>query len=283
MGRTLPRFALATCAVALLPLAGCLDYAEELVLNPDGSGKLTIDFTIDMKYMEEVTKVLGDTPDPEELRGPTKEEVMEAVSESEGITVEEVEVKSRDKQSHVHLKLAFTSLEALSRLEGFGDERKLEFFDEGEGKVRVLYSFDTTDVVPVDEVVPSEGAPQGEVDPVEKKIMEITQRARDALRFRARMVLPGPILNSNGSRDPATPNGSLWKVDKQSDPERHSKLGKGRVKMMVLVDRKTVGFVKELQPKPQPTQGGTDKPAGPGPAGPGTPPGPGGKKPGLGE
>lgn len=268
---TLPRLSLAACAVALLPLAGCLDYGEELVLNADGSGKLTIDFTIDMSYMEEVTKVLGDTPDPEELRGPTKEEVMEAVAEAEGITVEEVDVKTRDKQSRVHLKLAFVSLEALSRLEGFGDERKLEFYDEGDGKVRVMYSFDTTDVVPVDEVAPGE-APQGEVDPVEKKIMEITQRARDSLRFKARMVLPGPILNSNGARDPATPNGSLWKVDKQSDPERHAKLGKGRVKMMVLVDRKTVGFVKELLPKPQP-----QKPEGETPA-------PGGeKKPGLGE
>lgn len=266
---------LGTLAAAALSLAGCLDYAEELVLKPDGSGHLTIDFTIDMSYMEEVTKVLGDTPDPEEMRGPTKEEVLEAVADAEGIKVEEVEVKAKDKQSRVHLKLAFASLEALSRLEGFGDERKLEFYDDGDGKVRVAYSFDTTDVVPVDEV---SGAPGGgEVDPVEKKIMEITQRARDSLRFRARMVMPGPVLNSNGTRDPNTPNGSLWKVDKQSDPERHSKLGKGRVKMMLQVERATVGFVKELLPKPQ-------KPASEGgkPEAPGQQPG-GGKKSSLGE
>lgn len=264
MAGTLIRFPGAALALAAaLSLTGCLDYAEELILNPDGSGKLTIDFTIDMSYMEEVSKVLGDEPDPEDMRGPTKEEVMEAVSEAQGIKVEAVDVQTKDKLSKVHLKLAFANLQALGNLEGFGDDRKLEFYDEGDGKVRVLYSFDTTDVVPVDEVGPGEGG--GEVDPIEKKIMEVTQRARDALKFRARMVLPGPILKSNGSQDPASPNGSVWKVDKQSDPERHSKLGKGRVRMMLLVDRSTVGFVKELLPKPKPgEEGGSATPPAPG-------------------
>jgi hypothetical protein len=229
--------------LVLLPLflAGCLDYGEELTIEKDGTGTLKLDFVVDMAYMAEVSRALGDQPSPEEMRGPTKEEIQQGLV-VEGITVRELEVQERESRTRVHLLLHFTSLEALGKIEGFGDDRKIEFFDEGEGKVRVVYSFDTTDIVPIEET-PEAGAEQ---DPVEKKILEVTRRARDAIRFRARVKLPGAIVRSNGARDPADPNVAVWRVDKQSDPERHVRLGRGKVIMMLLVDRASLPVVTDL-------------------------------------
>ena len=65
----------------------------------------------------------------------------------------------------------------LRRIEGFGDDRRLEFFDEGDGEnVRVVYSFDTTDVIPLEEL--GDEPPAGEeLDPTEKKILSDYLRA----------------------------------------------------------------------------------------------------------
>lgn len=235
----------------LLPLAllaGCLDYSEELSLNKDGSGRLKLDFTVDMSYMAEVSRALGEEPSPEELRGPTREEIMEGLN-VEGVTISDLDVQERGTKTRVKMTVDFTSLEALARVEGFGDDRKIEFYDEGNGKVRVVYSFDTTDLIPIEEVGDAgEGA---EEDPIEKKIREVTLRARDAVRFRARVKLPGPLDRSNGKPVRDDPSASVWVIDKESDPEKHQRLGRGKVHMMLLVPREHLPFVRDLKPLPR--------------------------------
>lgn len=235
---------------ALLPLvllAGCLDYTEELTLNKDGSGRIKVDFTVDMGFMAEVSKALGEEPSPEELRGPTREEVMEGL-DVEGIKVSELDIQERGTKTRVKMTVDFTSLEALARVEGFGDDRKIEFYDEGNGKVRVVYSFDTTDLIPIEEV--GEGG-AGDDDPVEKKIRDITLRARDAVRFRVRVKLPGALERSNGRPVRDDPNASAWVIDKDTDPEKHQRLGRGKVHMMLLIAREHLPFVRELKPLPR--------------------------------
>lgn len=250
----------------LLPLAllaGCLDYSEELSLNKDGSGRLKLDFTVDMSYMADVSRALGEEPSAEELRGPTREEIMEGMN-VEGITVSELEVQERGTKTRVKMTVDFTSLEALARVEGFGDDRKIEFYDEGNGKVRVVYSFDTTDLLPIEEV--GEGA-AGDEDPIEKKIREVTLRAREAVRFRTRVKLPGPLDRSNGRPVREDPTASIWVVDKDSDPEKHQRLGRGKMHMMLLIPREHLPFVREL--KPLPRREGEDGGQGGGGSGPG--------------
>lgn len=230
-----------------LSASGCLDYAEMLTLNADGSGKLRIDFTLDMGYMEKISKALGDEPHPDELRGPTREEVTEGL-EVEGITIDKVDIEHKGRKSHVLVELSFADIAALRRIEGFGDDRKIEFFDEGDGQhARVVYSFDTTDVIPVDEVSDEEAA--NATDPTERKILEITREARDALRFRGRVVMPGPVVKSNGMPDRTDPRASVWTIDKQTSPEKHAQLGRGKIYMMLLVDKSAVSFA-ELKPLP---------------------------------
>jgi hypothetical protein len=231
---------------SLTLLSGCLDYGEELTLNKDGSGRLKLDFTVDMAYMGEVSKALGEEPSPDEMRGPTREEIMEGLT-VEGITVSELDVKETGTKTRVKMTVDFTSLEALSRVEGFGDDRKIDFYDEGGGKVRVVYSFDTTDLIPIDEV--GEGG-EGE-DPVEKKIREVTLRARDAVKFRCKVTLPGALERSNGRPVKDDPKSSMWLIDKESSPEKHQTLGRGKLTFMMLIARDQLPFVTELKPLPQ--------------------------------
>lgn len=252
--------------LSLTLFTGCLDYAEELTLNKDGSGRLKLDFTVDMAYMGEVSKALGEQPSPDEMRGPTREEIMEGLN-VEGITVPELDVKENGTKTRVKMTVEFRSLEALGRIEGFGDDRKIDFYDEGGGKVRVVYTFDTTDLIPIDEVGESG---QEDADPVEKKIREVTLRARDAVKFRCKVTLPGALDRSNGRPVKDEPNSSVWLIDKESNPEKHQTLGRGKLTFMMLIGRDQLPFVTELKPLPQ--REGGETPGGGG----ATPPGKGG-------
>lgn len=240
---------LAVCFAVLL--TGCLDYRERLTLNKDGSGSMVIDFVVDLGLMNDVARAFGDEPDPNATKGPTKEEILKGLK-VKGIKVDEdrLNVQHKGDKSKVHIELTFESLEALSQIEGFGDDRKVEFFDNGDGKVRVVYSFDTTDVIPLEEL--GEEPPPGEkLDPTEKKILEITARARDELRFLGRVQLPGVILKSNGKIEKTpSPNARVWRIDKKADPKLHAILGRGKIVMKMLVERSTVPWVTELQPMP---------------------------------
>ncbi len=242
--------ALATIVLFTLSLAGCLDYREQMTLRKDGSGRLTIDFVVNLGLMTEIAAAFGDKPDPNSAKGPSREEILQGLR-TKGLRVRELRVKHKGDKSKVHLDLEFDSLDALREIEGFGDDRKVEFFDNGDGRVRVVYSFDTSDVIPLEELgdEPPEG---GKLDPIEKKILEITGRARDELRFMGRIEMPGAILKSNGNTDAKQPNPNvrIWRIDKKNDPKRHRSLGRGKIIMKMLVERSTVPWVKDLQPMP---------------------------------
>ena len=162
-------------SLLLLCTTGCLDYREHLVLKEDGSGSLQIDFLLDLGVPAEISTALGEQPDPAAAQGPTKAEIQEGL-EVEGIEVKELEVQQKGYKSKVHLLINFKSLAALNQIEGFGDDRRIDFYDNGDGKARVVYSFDTKDQLPIEEFgEPGEGA----MDPVEKKIVALTSSARD--------------------------------------------------------------------------------------------------------
>jgi hypothetical protein len=269
MSRTVRRRASAlalapSCVVLMftLLLSGCLDYREVLTLAADGSGSLRIDFVVDLAVLSEVSRALGEEPDPQEMAGPTRDEIMAGL-DAEGLEVKELDVQEKGQKSKVHALIAFKDLGALAKMEGFGEDRRVDFYDEGEGKVRIVYGFDTDEAIPLEEFSDGEPAPGEQLDETEKKILELTQRARDGLAFRARVALPGRVLKSNGKPVDGSPNESAWVVDKKTDPKRHAVLGKGRVNLMLLVDRASLPFVKELKPLPEKEIGDTEEPVGP--------------------
>jgi hypothetical protein len=236
----------------LLPLfTGCLDYREHLLLAKDGSGSLKIDFVVDLSILNDISVALGEKPDPAATKGPTKEEVLNGL-EVEGIKVKEIEIQQKDAKSKVHLMLVFKDLEALRQIEGFGDDRRIDYYDNEDGKVRVVYSFDTKDQLPMEEFG-EPGVDPEDMDPIEKKIVALTTAARDKIRFRSRVTLPGPIIKATGKKDPREPkdNERVWLIDKKRDPKRHARLGKSKIRMQLIVEKSTVPWVKKLKPLPK--------------------------------
>ncbi len=249
MRRTLaPTPLLVLAAVCAALLTGCLDYREVLTLNKDGSGTLRVDFVVDLGILSEVSRALGEEPDPKEMAGPTREEILAGL-EVEGIEVKELDLQQKGTKSKVHLVVAFRDLEALAKIEGFGEDRRIDFYDNGDGKVRVVYGFDTDDAIPLEEFTDGGPAPGEKLDETEQKILALTERARAGLAYRARVVMPGRILKSNGKPVEESPNESVWVIDK-TDPKKHAVLGRGRINLALLVDREAVAFVKELKPLP---------------------------------
>lgn len=266
-------------ALLLPTFTGCLDYREHLILLKDGSGTLKIDFVVDLGILNEISAALGEKPDPNATKGPTKSEVKSGLT-VDGIKIKELEVMNKGAKSKVHLVLDFKSLEALSQIEGFGDDRRVDFYDNGDGKVRVIYSFDTKDQLPMEEFGDSGTKPE-DMDPIERKIVTLTKAARTKIRFRSRVTLPGPILKATGVKDPRDPkdNERVWLIDQKRDPKRHALLGRAKLRMQMIVEKSSLPWVKELAPLPKP---GQHPPKEPGKK-PVTPPkGPGGDGPGGG-
>jgi hypothetical protein len=251
MSRT--RCAALLFALLLLCTTGCLDYREHMTLKKDGSGTLKIDFVLDLGVLAEISTALGEKPDPAAAQGPTKEEILEGL-EVEGIEVKEIDVQQKGYRSKVHLVIAFKNLEALNQIEGFGDDRRIDFYDNGDGKARVVYSFDTKDQLPIEEFgEPGEGA----MDPVEKKIVALTTAARGKIKFRSRVTLPGPIVKSTGMADPRKPkpNERVWQIDKEHSPKKHARLGKSKIRMQIVCEKSSVPFVKKFEPLPPQARG----------------------------
>ena len=251
------RFALALLALCLFNLVGCIDYREQLTLKKDGSGSLRVDFLLNLEVMNEISKVLGEKPDPEATQGPSEKEIKRNLK-VKGITVRELKVRYKGTKTKVHIVLDFDTLATLRKIEGFGNDRKLEFFEGGKGKADkawVIYTLDTKDVIPLEEFGGEPPRPGEKRDPIEVKLAEITQRAQDSVKFRAKITLPGKIHDSNG-KAPKKPNDKtkVWIVDKKTDPKRHKRLGRGKLFFRMLVDKSSLGFVKSYKPLPKKVQ-----------------------------
>lgn len=232
----------------LLPLllSGCLDYAEVITLNPDGSGRLEAEATLDLGLVRRLSLALGEEPDAGELASPGRDEVLAALS-VEGVTVRELRVDDLGERTRIQVALDFADLEALRRLEGFAARRRLELFDAGGGQALLVSSFDPREVIPL----PEEAARwprQGDGADLEQVVAEL----RRSVRLRSELRLPGPVLASNGHADAAPPglDRAAWAVDALLAPERHVDLGRREVLMRVLCDRSSVPWARELAPVP---------------------------------
>jgi hypothetical protein len=109
------RFVRWAAAIALL-LPGCLNYEQHTVLSEDGSGTLTIHYSI----AENVLSWMSDGN-----LSFTEEQVREQYS-GEGVSIETIRISTEaaDSSRHVHAELQFDDIEKLSKLRGF---KSMEF------------------------------------------------------------------------------------------------------------------------------------------------------------
>lgn len=264
MRRAASRLWTLVATLPLLFLGGCLDYAEVLTLNPDGGGHLEAELTIDLGLMRRLSLALGDEPEEGDLAGPSRDEVLAALS-VDGVTVRELQVEAQGERTWIRLAVDFVDLEALHRLEGFGARRRLELYDHGDGHVLLVSRLDPREVVPLAEDA-RRWAQRGDLDPHQAWALEqVVQELRRSVRLTSELRLPGPILASNGHPDATRPglDVAAWAVDDLRHPERHVDLGRREVLMKVLCERRSLPWVQELAPVPAEVGGVADDALGP--------------------
>jgi hypothetical protein len=231
-----------------LLLGGCLEYREVLSLKADGRGSLEARVTLDMGLMEQLSRAVGQ--EAPALQGPTPDEVRRALTVP-GVAVRFLEVEERGSKTRIRLTIGFDDLAALHRVEAFSAQRRIDLYDQGEGRVLVVSRFDPRGVLPLPELASQrpQGAPP--LAPQEAGAIEAAvRRLRDGLRFESELRLPGPILASNGRPDLVTPTAHArsWAVDRQRDPRSHASLGREELRMTAVCPRGAFSLAMPLRP-----------------------------------
>ncbi len=108
--------------VSALLLTGCLNYEQRTVLSEDGSGSLSIHYSVGenvMSWMENGNLAF------------TEDKVREQYT-GDGIDIESVRIttEAEDSSRHVRVELSFDEFDRLSRLRGF---KNMEFHWKSEG------------------------------------------------------------------------------------------------------------------------------------------------------
>ncbi|MDD4351441.1 MAG: LPXTG cell wall anchor domain-containing protein [Candidatus Gracilibacteria bacterium] len=107
-------------ALALM-LTGCINYAEEISLNPDGSGTWVIDYSISEEMMDATEGMAEDNFDTAEI---------EKSFEGKELKLNKVDTFSKDGFRHVVMETSFTDI---SQLVEMMEGRELKFTANEDG------------------------------------------------------------------------------------------------------------------------------------------------------
>ena len=113
----------------VLPLVGCVDYEDTIVFQADSSGKITINYSVDLQTMQAMEQMMAgflQGPDGKKrLQIPVsfKKEEIEQQFKAEGIKVEKIKITDKKKDEtttrHVHVVVTFTHADKLKRIKYF--------------------------------------------------------------------------------------------------------------------------------------------------------------------
>lgn len=208
------RVCLAATACAL---CGCLEVERTITLNPDGSGTVYISYGIkpaDLADLKEVMRrqLAEEGLDPEQAATPfdlDEQEVREGFEDyrEDGIRLLDLKREEANGRRYLRVTIAFESLEGLSHTEFLSDgDLRLERTPEGH------YAF-------------SQSGPQGDAAAEFEGAQQMMEELMKGFRATVRVVVPGPILESNADR--VDGRSAEWAFDVARDPkalERAQKL-----------------------------------------------------------
>ena len=259
------RALIALASACLLSMAGCIDYEENIKINPDGSGTFTLDFEMDMS---EVQKLLGEgmgepTPAEPDTEGgedgmPSEEELTKQFS-AEGITVREVSVSENDTGGKMHIVFDFVSIDALNGIEGFSKERKITLTKREDGSFDFHYEFDAAEGgaelgldsppappggmgfgegMPEDDPAPGgeDDGEDGDADPgseegipdladLSKQIEVLMKKLQEKMKFRITVELPGKVIESDAFESKDAT--ATWDFSPKNNPD-HNIMGEDK-------------------------------------------------------
>ncbi len=113
---------------ALLSFPGCLNYTQEVILYPDGSGEMHIDYWMKLpdKDSRNVANKIG-IFNPDSIRN----EFISAYSKINNVTVY---TDSTDSTTHAIVDFSFTHIDSLNLTKAFADSR-FSFKEEPSGEI----------------------------------------------------------------------------------------------------------------------------------------------------
>ena len=112
----------------LLSFTACLNYKQDVILNPDGSGRMTIEYW--MKLPDDGSKHMVDNFgifNPNSIRNKFTSSYSKIVSV-------EVNVDSTDTTTHAIIEFTFNRIDSLNRTKMFADS-KFRFREETSGQI----------------------------------------------------------------------------------------------------------------------------------------------------
>lgn len=115
--RTLCSF---TC-LALLLIAGCINYDQQLELNANGSGKLVMHYSMAQQLvsMMQMGGQAGGGDKEQQMPFKVKEDEVKADLQSPGVKVEKFETKTEGDQQHFYVHISFDKVTSLNATKTF--------------------------------------------------------------------------------------------------------------------------------------------------------------------
>ncbi len=166
--------------VVLLALS-CINYEQEVTLNPDGSGVAKIHYWM---------QTGSDTGD---IKAPVKEEdIKEEYGKVEGVKVSEIKVEDKEGNTHVYFTLNFDNLKAFLNTELGGLDKEASYFKEKEGKYDFL------------------GVVKGSAEEGAEEMDDFTKSMLGEYKFTYLFHFPGKVLETNGEIDEKDPKTVRW-------------------------------------------------------------------------
>jgi hypothetical protein len=123
---------LTLAVVVALGLAGCINYDQDLQLNPDGSGKLIMHYSLSQQLVS-MMSMGGESQSSEggkDMPFKLKEDEVRKDLEAPGVTVDKFETKTENELQHFYVHVSFNNVTSLNQTKTFR-EMPFEWITQG--------------------------------------------------------------------------------------------------------------------------------------------------------
>jgi hypothetical protein len=129
----LKKYKIALVSILCLFIFGCINYEETVELNSDGSGKITMHYSIPQQLFAMMQMGQDSGEKKEEMPFKFKESEIRSDLTAPGVTVDKVEQKAEGDQQHFFVTLSFKKITDLNQTKSFA---KMPFtWKEEEGNI----------------------------------------------------------------------------------------------------------------------------------------------------
>ena len=206
-------------ALATVFLCGCFQVEDELSLQPDGSGKVTI--TLHSNLPEELIGMIGGGAPfgggSAPMYPPAREAEARRFFPPKDFTLK-VEQKSAGDAKTLIVEASFKDVNALLA-SPYGRAHQLTLRTNGNGALNLLALGGGSTLAQA-----SQFKPEGEMASFEVPGMEDAQKKKGEMRFEFRVVLPNTITEANGARENKSVTWAVERAKCNDDDEFASKL-----------------------------------------------------------